>query len=300
MQHPLHIATAIDSSYLLPLRVMAASLTGSLAPAFRPVLHLLHRDLTDAQLVGLQQIIEVRPVAITAGDLSNIPRHRRFPREAAAPLLLAGLLQKDVKKVLFLDPDVLVLDDLGTLWNLPLSEHVLAAAADPAVPTCGSPRGVKDTKSIGVPNVAPYFNAGVMLIDLERWRETRVTPRALEYLEKFDGSTDFYHQEALNAVLWKQWLQLEPRWNVIASTAGRTSAPSVTSPAIVHFSGYFKPWKLRLKSRYARDYERFLAHHAPQVRQDKSLRGRLLSFYDLYVRDYAYPIERALWKQRLI
>lgn len=277
---------------------MLDSLARHLAPAFHPVLHLVNRGLTHEQLVTLASIVETRSIALTPAHLSKMPRHRRFPCEAAIPLLLAELLPADVSKVLFLDPDILVLEDLGLLWQTPLDGHVLAAVTDQAIPTCGSPRGVKNTQSLGIPRDAPYFNAGVMLIDLDHWRETNVTGRALEYLRAWDGRTDFYHQEALNSAVWNEWLPLGARWNIIASLTGRPYGPAVESPGIVHFSGYFKPWKLRISGPYAAEYDKLLAVHMDGRRV--SLSATLLSMYDNHVRDYAYPVELALWKKRLI
>lgn len=118
---------------------------------------------------------------------------------------------------------MLVLEDLASLWETPLDQHVLAAAPDTTVPFCSAPRGVKGWQTLGIPREAAYFNCGVLMIHLARWRQREVTRRVHQYLET---TRDFLHQEALNAVLWDDWKPLDSRWNLLASRAeGRMSKP---------------------------------------------------------------------------
>lgn len=49
-----------------------------------------------------------------------------FPAEASFPLLLAELLPSDLERVLFLDADTMVMDDIGRLWDLPLGKKPCA------------------------------------------------------------------------------------------------------------------------------------------------------------------------------
>ena len=138
------------------------------------------------------------------------------------PLLLGELLPDDVERVLFLDADLLVLDDPTGLLEVDLGGRALAAAVDGAIALCSGPRGVRAWREQGIPAFAPYFNAGVMAISLRDWRERAVGARALRYLStRGTSGGGFLHQEALNAIAWDDWHELDPRWNVLASHAGR-------------------------------------------------------------------------------
>jgi lipopolysaccharide biosynthesis glycosyltransferase len=206
--------------------------------------------------------------------------------------------------VLFLDPDLLVLDDVAGVWNADLGEAALAAVTDQAIPRCASPRGVKECRRLGIPEDAPYFNAGVMLIDLARWRALDILSRALVYMRQYRGRMDFFHQEALNAILWHRWRPLDERWNLIASLAGRPYGPrGATVPldaGIVHFAGAFKPWQMRTGGPFAARYGAFAAAQQGSGPATPSPRARLFGFYDRHLRDYLYPCERVLWNRRLI
>ena len=205
---------------------------------------------------------------------------------------------------------MLVLDDIARIWETNISNSSVAAVVDQAIPLCSSPRGVKDRSSLGIPDSAPYFNAGVMLVNLTRWRRLNVPARASEYFHRMSGRTDFLHQEALNAVLWDSWLPLDPRWNLVASLTGRAYGPykrfSWGPPGIVHFAGRFKPWRMRVGGPFDRAARRafvaaeFLAKSGGEIRRTESVSDTMLSVYDRYVRNYLYSIERSLWTRRMI
>ncbi len=305
MQTPLFIATVIDEAYLLPLRVMLVSLKAYLNPSYWPVLFLFNSRLGAEQLKTIAALVETQSIVPSAAMTSMLPRSPSFIAEAAFPLVLSDLLPETVKRVLFLDPDMLVLDDIARIWETDISNGSVAAVVDQAIPTCSSPRGVKNWSSLGIPDSAPYFNAGVMLINLTRWRRLNIPARASEYFYRISGQTDFLHQEALNAVLWDDWVPLDERWNLIASLTGRAYGPykrfSWGPPGIVHFAGRFKPWRMRLGGPFAAVYNEFLARSGSgEIRRNESMSDKMLSVYDRYLRNYFYSLERSLWNRRMI
>ena len=272
-----------------------------LRSSLRPVLYLLNRRLSDSQLESIRCLVETHSIVPDTATLASLPRNSTFPPETAFPLLLPQLLPESVERVLFLDPDLLVLDDIGTIWEMDLAGNFVGAVADQAIPFASSPRGVNARRESDIPDDAPYFNAGVLLIDLEKWRSNDIAGQARRYLER--NNVDFFHQEALNAVLWDKWLKLDERWNLIASLTSRSysanDARAIENPGIVHFAGKFKPWRIRVGGPFASAYYDELANlgeSSPQVNGVEAL----LSIYDRYLRDFLYPTEHLLWKRRLI
>lgn len=305
LQQTLPIATAINSAYLIPLQVMLASLCEHLNPAVRPVLYLINHDLTRSDIAKIGELVETHSVVPSQARIAGLPHQRGYLTIAAFPLLIAELLPTSIERILFLDPDLLVLDDLAKIWETDLRGRVVGAVTDQAIPRCSSPRGVKGCTELGIPDSGPYFNAGVMLIDLARWRSLDVSARACRYMDQHAGDLDFYHQEALNAVLWNDWMELDPHWNLIASLTGRRYAASElserASKGIVHFAGKFKPWRVPVGGPFAAAYNDYLLRHSiAEQRSPTSLGEKLLGIYDRYLRDYTYGLERALWNHRLI
>lgn len=297
-----HIAAGITEAYVLPLLVVLSSLTENLSGA-RPVLHLFHSGLSDGSLERIGRVVELRSVALSPEATSL--RHAHFPPVAATPLLLADRLPADLDRVLFLDADLLVLDDVRILWEWDLEEAVVGACRDMAIPTCGAARGVKSLATWGVRPEAPYFNAGVLVVDLPAWRDARVAQRATEYLRRIGRRVDFFHQEALNAVLSEDWHPLPARWNLLGGVAGRSfeRPPSEAwrNPGIVHFAGRMKPWRMpvggRFDGRYRIVLER-LGEPSPGARP--GWRETLCAHYDRKLRRFLFPLERMLWRMRLL
>lgn len=301
----LSIACAINHSYVLPLAVMLESLKQHLSSSLRPELYLIHAGIPQSSLDVISSIVETHSIVLTEAQLSAAPQSPRFPREASAPLLLPELLPAALDRVLFLDADILVLKDLAELWETPLDQHVLAAVQDAAVPRCSAPRGVKGWQTLGIPADAHYFNCGVLLIHLGRWREREVTRRAVQYLETTREPIDFLHQEALNAILWNDWKALDSQWNLLASLAGRRYAPAASAawrrPGIVHFAGRMKPWRAPVGGPFNAPYQEVLQRVLTSIPADSpALRDRLCSVYDRYFRTALYPLEQYLWRHRLI
>ena len=299
------IACAIDQSYVLPLAVMLESLKQHLRPEFRPILYLVHTGISQASLSAISSLVETHSIIPSRAQLSMAPSASHFPREASFPLLLSEVLPSTLERVLFLDADMLVLEDLANLWETPLDGHVLAAAPDSAVPLCSAPRGVKGWQTLGIPVNAPYFNCGVLMIHLSRWREREVTRRVHRYFETTRGRIDFLHQEALNAVLWNDWKPLNPRWNLLGSRAGRSydrgCAEVWRQAAIVHFAGRMKPWRAPIGGPFNAPYQKALADVSPLIPRDASaLPDRFYSIYDRYFRAAFYPLEQYLWRRRLL
>ncbi len=301
----LAIASAVDQFYVLPLAVMLESLKQHLRPSLHPELYLIHAGIPQSSLAVISSIIETHPIMLSEAQLNAAPRDPRFPREAAVPLLLPEILPDGLERILFLDADMLVLGDVANLWETSIDQHTVAAVADSAVPLCSASRGVKGWRAMGIPRDAPYFNGGVLMIHIGRWRERGVTRRAHQYLETTREPIDFLHQEALNAVLWDDWKRLDPCWNLLASRAGRpydrTASKAWQQPGIVHFAGRMKPWRAPIGGPFSAPYQEVLERMLTLIPSEpSSLRDRLCSVYDRYLRTALYPVEQYLWRNRLL
>jgi lipopolysaccharide biosynthesis glycosyltransferase len=101
---------------------------------------------------------------------------------------------------------------------------------------------------------AKYFNSGVLLMDLERWRSEGITEEVLAHAKRYRRHLRFPDQDALNSVLATRWLELEPRWNSVLNVvwglrrgatprARRAYDAVLERPAILHFLAGPKPWQ---------------------------------------------------------
>jgi lipopolysaccharide biosynthesis glycosyltransferase len=165
-------------------------------------------------------------------------------RDAYLRLFAAQILPASIDQIIYLDADLLVLDDLGPLWKIELGDNVLAAAPDPF--------GQSRRDALGMPPQALYVNSGVLLLNLARWRSTAALERLSAYIEHQGDQLEYHDQDAINAVFAGEINILDHRWNVQARLwhLPRGETPSdpeaveraMRNPAILHFTTLRKPW----------------------------------------------------------
>jgi lipopolysaccharide biosynthesis glycosyltransferase len=182
----------------------------------------------------------LRWVKLDLSRFAEFYTRNHISKTSYARLLLSYVLPIGVSRVLYLDADVLVLDDLQPLWHLDLGGTVLGAVTD-----IDSEDNAKRLRLDGKPGGHDYFNAGVLLVDVKRWKDEHISEKALKYLEK-NPHTFNADQDALNVVCSGRWKQLDTRWNhQIFDKAVRPGCFSSLAPSILHFIGPFKPWDPR-------------------------------------------------------
>lgn len=189
----------------------------------------------------------------------NLSSFHRFLNETYssemihARFMISQILPDSVRRILYLDADVLVLASLRPLWESDLGDKVLGAVLDglDAALKSGEPRWNQ------VPRVGDYFNSGVLLIDIEKWRAHRIPDRAIAYLDTHPSSP-FPDQDALNVACNGLWKPLDPKWNHQSHvTRSFKDMEPAERPAIVHFVTEMKPWKQGSLSSYVSMYDAF-------------------------------------------
>lgn len=250
-----HILFCASASHLRHVAVAAVSLLDHL-PGETAHIHVMTCEIDrDAQLrlqrsLSRYQNAKLSIQVIPAADLSSLFVSRHVSRECYLRILAPTFLPKTIKRVLYLDCDVVVVDDVGPLWSTDLEGCVLAAAPDHPWDPDGRER--ERTLLLGVSKHAPYINSGVLLIDLERWRAARYTSRLLDFARKAGAALTFHDQDAINVVLADDIKLLDSRWNLQARMYRlprhvfpdqfETTRDGRRRPAIVHFTTADKPW----------------------------------------------------------
>jgi lipopolysaccharide biosynthesis glycosyltransferase len=181
---------------------------------------------------------------------------RDLTRSCYLRLLIGEALPSDVEKVIYLDCDMVVESDLAQLWRQNFGGAIVLAVRDFGYPTLRL--GIPETVDIlGIDGDAPYFNSGLMVVDLKRWRDEQIAQRVLEYTRMFSRTIRLGDQDGLNAVLWNDWKPLDLAWNVQVGAlqyllkSERSKIPHemlirgdelLAHPRILHFVSGHKPW----------------------------------------------------------
>src|SRR4051794_15750135 len=202
--HGLYCAVASALSAMDPARkVDVKVLDGGLSQASRdPLARLIERIGKHAQL----DFVEADPSIFDKATPGPGQSHMAYWR-----ILLPHLL--DVPRLIYLDCDVLVFRDLSELFDLQLSPgKIVAAVPDSETLTLGD-----DSRTIAsamnLPPAERYFNAGVMLLNLDELRREDFTERSLAFFSKFSGHYRFHDQSAFNFLLQGKIQELPEHWN---------------------------------------------------------------------------------------
>jgi lipopolysaccharide biosynthesis glycosyltransferase len=284
------VVSAADDGYAMPLAVTIRSALNYLAPDRRLRLYVLDGGLSDDSKARLlnswndsRLTVEwLRPDLELVRDL-KISEHVNIVTYLR--LLMPWVLPAEVGRAVYLDADMLVRRDLGELWDEPQGDHAVLAVQDVAAPwidaavsmpnleRCKSylcaVTPVANYRELGIAAAAKYFNGGMLVVDLARWRRESYAQQMLDCLREHREHVLWWDQYALNAVLAGQWRALDLRWNqgahIYAYPTWRqnpfdrdTFAQLRLAPWIVHFCSPSKPWHYFCRHPFTRDWRRTL------------------------------------------
>ncbi len=176
--------------------------------------------------------------------------------------ILADLLPTTIDKLIYLDCDIVILGDIRPFWNIPLEGIGVAAVEDIG---CNEPQRYQ---ILQYPQEDSYFNAGVLLINLDYWRKHNITKACIDYYQKYPERILFNDQDLLNSVLHKDKILIDLCWNV---QDGFYRTPKVFSkewkdkfvevlknPIILHYTNR-KPWDYDSQHPLKDEYFKYLA-----------------------------------------
>ena len=119
---------------------------------------------------------------------------------------------RDVSRLIYLDCDVLVFRDLAQLFDLELTPGKVLAAARDSETLSLADDSPTIADAINLPREGPYFNCGVMLMNLGELRKKDFVERAVEFFNK-NSTYRFWDQSAINFLLYGQIDELPEYWN---------------------------------------------------------------------------------------
>jgi lipopolysaccharide biosynthesis glycosyltransferase len=299
---PVVIACGADDQYVQPLAVMVQSVLTNLSADRSVTLYIIDGGIepTHKQRLAIpwrRDGVSVHWLSPRESTFTGLPLWGRMPIATYYKLLIPEVLPPSVHKAIWLDCDLVVNADLALLWDYDLAGRHALAVQDPVVPFVSSRNGVADHEKLGIARQAKYFNAGVMVVDLDLWRQDHIPARVIEYLRLHRDSVVFWDQEGLNAVLAGNWGELDQRWNhrANARTAlSRTNRAARSKEAwIIHFSGNLKPWTYPGSSTSDAIYYRYLDSTAwAGWRPKRSLSRAAIDVYQSSgLRNVLYPAE---------
>lgn len=134
----------------------------------------------------------------------NIPKYRGS-YTTNYRLFFDSIIQKNTDKLMYLDSDTIITGDLSSLLEINMKDKCAAVVMD-------SLSG-KYKHLIGFSSEAPYFNAGVMFIDVNNWHKNRCSEILLDYIKNQRSKFCNPDQDLLNIILKDKIFILPPEYN---------------------------------------------------------------------------------------
>jgi len=179
----------------------------------------------------------------------------------------------NVKRALFLDTDIFVQTSLSELYNIDMNGKTVAFAPN------GNVENELQNDRLGLSGQHQYFNAGVMLIDCDKWRELNILEKTLNIAKENYEILKWADQDMLNIIFEKNYLQLSPKWNFWpgmnikgyeltldnyskwlshVETINRQQIETfINSPCIIHYAGGAKPDRKTCTDKIKEQYKKY-------------------------------------------
>jgi len=234
----IHVAFGIDSKYVPAVGACIYSIITN-NEDMRFQFHVITTSLPQSDFGQLAAFSERHAITVQVHNIgpetfSELPRpiSPRFSRAIYNRLLICEILNGIASNVLYLDADIICLGSMADITRIKMETKIVAAVAE----VSQSQNGLKG--NIGLVTDEPYFNSGVLYIDIEKWNRSNVTQDVIKHILDNDGRFLYPDQDALNKVLAGKVAFLDKRWNLFFNHFKPDS-----DTIFLHYSND-KPWQV--------------------------------------------------------
>lgn len=180
-------------------------------------------------------------IAIDEKDFSIFPKTIEYISLATYARLNIANYIKDIEKIIYIDVDTLTNGSLSELWNIDINNHYLAACRDIFIDI----ENQEYKKTIDLEKHS-YFNAGVLVINLKKWREKDVIQEAIKWMNNYKEKMKYQDQDILNGIFKEKLKLINPRFNFTPSELSRIKnkqySETLMPITIYHYCGSKKFW----------------------------------------------------------
>lgn len=261
-------------------------------------IYILTTELNVANRNRFEQLSKVynqQVEIISAND--EIFKKLQVTNHLGRAMYLRFLLPQFVKssKLLYLDSDIIVRHSLCPLFEINMDGIACGVVEDQ--------NGDDIRLHNPIKMFSRYFNSGVLLMNLDYWRENNIANKLMQWIENFPGQLACPDQDALNKVLEHKVIFLDYTYNFQQGFYGNLTwlradkwesvHRALKDPTIVHFTAGEKPWHKDCVHPLRGDYDYYMHLHSFLSEQKtnghnwhfyvvEKIIGRLRSIYQWY------------------
>jgi lipopolysaccharide biosynthesis glycosyltransferase len=262
---PIHIALTFDDPYWAPAFATMRSICLTTRRRADLVFHLCHRPLAPEHKADFLRLTEefgarivfydIDTIALFASVAARAPYNHRLSNIVYARLLFAEIMPAEVTRLTYLDCDMMVRAPIEEIAEIDLEGNAIAAAPDPHGLHIAMDRDIRLKRDLFDP-ADGYFNAGLIVIDMQAWADARILERLEAAMADGTMARLYYDQDLLNLIFARNWLKLEQSWNFVDPRPVHQGL----NPKLLHYTGAGKPWKRTANVAFTRMYRHVMTN----------------------------------------
>ena len=203
-------------------------------------------------------------------------------------VLLPEILESGVHRVLYLDADVLVAGNIQDLFCLDMTNKAIAGTID------FQSKDAVTYKRCGYEQEKEYVCAGIMLMNLDYWREHDIANKVIRWGRENNDRIQFPDQDSINYICRDIKILLPLKYDIVDGffhddyyykNYPQELRECVESPVIIHYAGQ-APWVVELSNHLLQDewekYNRALKKPVKKVYQSKGFLKIKVILYRLF------------------
>ncbi|WP_392562642.1 glycosyltransferase [Orbus sturtevantii] len=268
------VVLATDNNYFPYLGVAIASIIKTSTTTNNYDIIVLEEDIDSyrkKQLLSLIdnysnikiRFINMKPLIEGQNDRAIFYLSGHFTTATYYRFFIADLLKK-YEKVIYIDSDVIVLDDLANLYKVNIGDNLIAAVPDVEMikTVSAENEGIYNTNySSYIPNILKvtnylkYFQAGVIIFNIKELIKENFSQKCIDKLKQIKTPI-IVDQDILNAVCYEQVYLLDMKWNAVWNPFiwnnhhirclpidfYNNFLIAFNKPSIIHYASVTKPW----------------------------------------------------------
>ena len=237
----MNIAVVTDNNYTFPLCVMLTSLFEN-NKKYKIRIYVLYFDLNKHNKNYIQNLINQykQKVVFCKIDVHNIKNYFKDFGHVSKTTYLKFYIPKvatGIRRILYIDSDIIICGSLNNIWNTNLKGKIVGAVTD-----------YSDARinALGYKQKDGYFNAGLLLIDVNKWNKAKISNQLIDYIVENQDKLVFWDQDAFNAILHNRWLHMPVIYNFqTLMYLNKNKFIGCKSPIVIHYTTDAKPWNFR-------------------------------------------------------
>jgi lipopolysaccharide biosynthesis glycosyltransferase len=247
----IEIVIGPDENYAMPCGVLIQSILYT-NPNIKIRFHIISENLSENSKDKFKSILKNTSATITfytidSDILNGLPTFNDSVATYAI-LFIANIIPSEIKKILYLDADMIVVDSLKELWDTDITNYPAAGALSIMNDD------IRNYNRLGYSQSKGYYNVGTQLINLDYWRGNDILKESLLVIKNNPDKLKYFDQDVLNFIFAGKWKTISPRYNffqnyympiddfLIKKQLHAEIECARENPCIIHFISRPKPW----------------------------------------------------------